>query len=314
MVIAIVLMVVMDQFVFKGERPHIRKMKEDYRAEQARKAAIIEDLLPPPVNFSIDMNDIEPAAGFSFAPKALKPEIMQKEAPKKTRKEAPIKKAKGAKIAIVIDDMGVSRKQSLRVMDLPEPMTLAFLPYADGVREMAAKASPKKHELIIHAPMEAMSKSVPYGGMALKVGMNGLDFSKEFNRMVQAFDGYVGVNNHMGSRLTQDKRSMVLLMAHLKQRGLYFLDSKTIGSSVAAETAAQAGLRYAERDVFLDHEETPEFVARALRNVERIAREQGSVIAIGHPKSVTINALKAWMPKAKAAGYEFVFVSQVLER
>ncbi len=307
MIAAIVLMVLMDQFIFPGERPYIKKMKEDYRAEQARKATLIDGLLPPPVEF----DDVEPMAGVLFPPKSLNTEFLRKE--KSVGKTKVDKKARGAKIAIVIDDMGVNRKQSFRAINLPVPVTLAFLPYASGVRDMAAKAKAKKHELIIHAPMEAISSSVPLGGMALKVGMNGLDFSKEFHRMMGAFEGYVGVNNHMGSKLTQDKRSMALLMEHLKQRDLYFLDSKTIHSSIAAETAAQAGLRYAERDVFLDHEETPEFLADALKRVERIALRRGSAIAIGHPKAVTINALNEWIPKAKKSGYEFVFVSSLLE-
>jgi polysaccharide deacetylase 2 family uncharacterized protein YibQ len=93
---------------------------------------------------------------------------------------------------------------------------------------------------------------------------------------------------------------------------LFFLDSKTINTSVAAKTAAQHNIAHASRDVFLDHEDTPQYVAKALKRVENIARQTGSVIAIGHPKANTMNALKDWIPQAKARGFEFVAVSRLM--
>ena len=94
----------------------------------------------------------------------------------------------------------------------------------------------------------------------------------------ESFEGYVGINNHMGSKLTQNAEIMQWVMEELKPRDLIFVDSKTIPTSVAWEKAALSGLRYAERDVFLDHEETLEFSLKALKSIEYIALHKGQFV------------------------------------
>ncbi len=217
-----------------------------------------------------------------------------------------------AKIAIVIDDMGMNLNQSRAAINLPSEITLAFLPYAEKVRELSAKAKEQGHELIIHAPMEAMSSTISLGELAFTSDMNYTQFKDEFNKMAASFDSYVGLNNHMGSRLTQKKEHMAYLMEHLKAKGLYFLDSRTIHTSVADDMAKLYGVPSIQRDVFLDHEETKEYTENALENVERIARDTGAAVAIGHPKEITIQALKNWIPTLEAKGFELVKLSELL--
>lgn len=219
-----------------------------------------------------------------------------------------------AKIVIIIDDMGMDRKRSQRTVDLPGPLTLAFLPYAPKLDDITQAATAKGHELIIHMPMEPMDSNLNPGSIALKSGMSDADIDAMLEKAFASFKGYVGLNNHMGSRLTKDKRAMQRVMAKLKERGLLFVDSKTIGSSVASQSAAEAGLRYGDRDVFLDHQDTPAFVHAALRQTERVASKKGYAIAIGHPKDSTINALKEWLPGLKARGFELVPVSAVVHK
>lgn len=218
------------------------------------------------------------------------------------------------KIAIIIDDMGVSHGNSLRTIDLDAPLTLAFLPYADGLPNMTEKASDAGHELMIHMPMQAMTNPVSLGPIAIKAGMSAADVDSNMHAAFETFEGYEGVNNHMGSKATQDPVLMREVMKNLKQRNLFFVDSRTISTSVAAETAREYGLPVAIRDVFLDHEETPQFVAGALRKLEKVAVRKGHAIAIGHPKGVTIDALERWIPDAQKRGFQIVHVSELLER
>lgn len=152
------------------------------------------------------------------------------------------------------------------------------------------------------------------GPIALKADMSDAEMDAMLEKAFASFEGYVGINNHMGSRMTKDKAAMQHVMAALKTRGLFFVDSKTIGSSVGSNMAAQAGIPYADRDVFLDHQDTPEFVQSALRQLERVAMKKGYAIAIGHPKDSTLNALKEWLPTLKGRGFELVPVSDVVRR
>ena len=233
---------------------------------------------------------------------------------KPTPQYAPIIPDGTPKIAIIIDDMGVSHGNSLRTINLDAPLTLAFLPYADGLTKMTKQASNAGHELMIHMPMQAVTNPVSLGPIAIKSGMDNAEIRENMQAAFETFEGYEGVNNHMGSKVTQDKRAMAEVMKALKKRNLFFVDSRTISSSIAAETAREYGLPVAVRDVFLDHEETPEFVMGALRKLEKVAARKGHAIAIGHPKGVTIAGLKAWIPDAQSRGFEIVHVSELLER
>lgn len=216
------------------------------------------------------------------------------------------------RIVVIIDDMGMDHKRSEKILQLPAPLTLAFLPYAPHVAEMAARAHDQGHELMVHMPMEPLNPDLDTGPMTLRTGQDEAEFQEVLQETLGAFDHYVGINNHMGSRLTQDEAAMTRLMKALKARGLLFVDSRTIANSVAAHIAAEQGVPYASRDVFLDHDPSIEGVKKALRHVERIARTHGLAIAIGHPKDNTITGLTAWLPTLEAKGFVIIPISEAV--
>jgi polysaccharide deacetylase 2 family uncharacterized protein YibQ len=148
--------------------------------------------------------------------------------------------------------------------------------------------------------------------MALMDDMSPEEVEATLDQLFASFDGYIGINNHMGSRLTQNEAIMHQVMQALKARGLVFIDSKTSALSVAAKVAEEEGIYYAKRDVFLDHVEDKDFVLNALKKLEEKALKNGYAIAIGHPKSVTIEALQAWLPHLAERGIELAPVSVVL--
>lgn len=216
-------------------------------------------------------------------------------------------------ITIIIDDIGVNRKLSKDVIQLPRPLTLAFLPYAPGVDSMASEARAAGHELIVHMPMEPTDPDVDTGPIVLRSDQTSFVFEQMLEKGLSAFDGYVGINNHMGSRLTQDTERMEHLMAVLNNRGLLFVDSRTIHSSVAAEAAELFDVPYAVRDVFIDHKSGLEDIKASLARLESIAKETGSAIGIGHPRENTLTALEEWLPAVEERGFTLVPVSHVVK-
>ena len=330
--IAVILLFLVDYMLLKGERPHITKMKEAYYANQEAQEKAFEEALPPEVVFpengeeyfeaphELNLKDEQSLLRekrFNITKLTVEEEVPlpARKAKRKPEKATPSYKYKNdrPKIAIVIDDVGMNIKQSRAAINLPSEVTLAMLPYASSVKSLAKDARKKGHELIIHTPMEAMDKDQPLGSMALRSGMEAKAFKAEFNKIANSFEGYVGVNNHMGSRLTQDDKAMQILMEELSKRGLFFLDSKTIGTSIAADMASKHNIPNATRDVFLDHESSPEFIQNALKQAEHIARKNGSAIAIGHPKAITMAALKKWIPEAKRRGIDIVPLSRLIQ-
>lgn len=219
-------------------------------------------------------------------------------------------------IAVVIDDLGVDRKRSDRIVALPGPLTTAFMAYAKDLPRVTAAARAKGHELMLHMPMEPQGGSYDAGpdGEVLTVGLSAAEVRRRVAEGLGRFDGMIGLNNHMGSRFTQDPAGMKAVMEELSKRGLMFLDSMTSPKSVGVDEARRHGVPALARDVFIDNEETYDAVMAQLHRTEQVARKQGNAIAIGHPHDATIDALTAWLPTLKDKGLVLVPISAILRR
>lgn len=220
----------------------------------------------------------------------------------------PILKGKPV-IAIVIDDMGVDRRRSNRMIGFQGPLTLSFLTYAKDLKEQGAQARAKGHELMLHVSMEPSSNKVDPGPNVLLVGQKPETILQRLRWGLDRFEGFVGINNHMGSKFTSHVASMRVVIQELKKRGLLFLDSRTSGRTVGAKLARRAGVPYVERNVFLDHDDDVEKIKAQLKTVENIARKRGRSVAIGHPRDATLKALEGWLSTVTSKGFQLVPIS-----
>lgn len=215
-------------------------------------------------------------------------------------------------IALVIDDMGLDRRRSARAVELPGPLTLSFLPYADDLPSQTALAHRRGHELLVHVPMEPLGSANNPGPNALTVGLSGDEVIGRLRRDLARFDGYVGINNHMGSKFTRDSPGMAAVMGELRARGLLWLDSRTTAGTVGTALARAYEVPHVERDVFLDDTPTAAAVRRQLAELETVARRRGWAVAIGHPKDATLDALTSWLPSLGERGFVLVPLSHVV--
>jgi hypothetical protein len=216
-------------------------------------------------------------------------------------------------VAVVIDDMGFNRRAAAAINHLRGPLTLAFLPYAAKLDEQTRAARAAGHELLVHVPMEPRGREWP-GPNALTSQLAPAELVSRLRTQLGSFRGFVGINNHMGSLLTTDPQRMGLVMAELRRHGLLFLDSRTTPQSIAAREAERIGVPNAVRDVFIDHDLDRASVLRALERTERIAREHGHAVVIGHPHDVTLEALKIWLPRLEARDIALVPISAIVAR
>jgi polysaccharide deacetylase 2 family uncharacterized protein YibQ len=217
-------------------------------------------------------------------------------------------------IAIVIDDMGLDRRHSTQMVAMTAPVTLAFMPYAPQIEAQAKQAYAAGHELIVHMPMEPEDLAHNNPGPNALLLKNGTEINvQRLDKNLAAFDGYMGVNNHMGSAFTMSRAAVEPVLQDLKNRGLWFLDSKTDARSVAATVAGELGLPYASRDIFLDNVNSKQAVLNQLRQLEQVARRKGYAIAIGHPKEGTVAALAEWIPQIQQRNFTLVPLSTIIQ-
>ena len=215
-------------------------------------------------------------------------------------------------ITIVIDDMGISIKHTQNISSLAYPLTVSFLTYANNLQAQISKSTANGQEIMAHLPMEPQVMQ-NFTSQMLTTSMSDKEVAQTLRDMLDLFPNIKAVNNHMGSKFTEDKHRMAIVMKELAKRNLIFLDSKTTPHSAGPKVAERFGVKLAERNVFLDNKDDFDYIMGQLRQTEEIARSRGYAIAIGHPKEQTYLALKAWLPTLAEKGVELVPLSDMVK-
>jgi uncharacterized protein len=246
-------------------------------------------------------------------PKAASDHVEPASAPVTTTVPAPEGPVRGVRVALVIDDLGTAVEELRPLLGLGVPVSYSVLPYQEQTPEVVAELRKRGAEILLHMPMEPKNGENPGPG-ALLGGMSDAEIEDKTLAALRAVPGAVGVNNHMGSKLSEEEGPMTAVLRVLAQRGLFFLDSRTSANTVGYKVARELGIPAAERQVFLDGDPTPQAIEAQFKRLLDLARTHGAAIAIGHPHPETLAALEREVPKAKAEGYEFVPVSYLLTR
>lgn len=217
------------------------------------------------------------------------------------------------RVAIVFDDLGRDLAAADRLLATGEPITFSILPFRPHSVETAERVHAAGEEVILHLPMEPQAyPRIRPGPGGLLVAMDEATLQRQLDTDLAAVPFIDGVNNHMGSRLTEEATPMATVMEGLAARSLFFLDSRTTPHSVAAEAAEQAGIPWLARDIFLDNTQTPEAIAGQFDKLIDLALRRGHAIAIGHPHPATLDALEVALPRLREAGIVVVPLGDLL--
>ncbi len=233
-----------------------------------------------------------------------------KKRPSKVRPALPA--VEKGKIAIVLDDWGYNLNNLSVLKQIRYPLTLSILPNLAYSKRINQEGRALGFEIILHLPMEPRERL----NLEQNTIMTGLDektikeiLASDLNSISYA----KGVSNHMGSAAVNDLRTMSIIFAELKKRGLYFLDSYVSSEEVASALANKMGLSFARRNVFLDNKEDPEYIKGQIYQLKVKARINGKAIGIGHARRLTLQVLREIMPQLEKEGYRFVFVSELVK-
>ncbi len=223
------------------------------------------------------------------------PEIFDQES-----KETPLlnkflkdrKKDKKAKVAIIIDDIGYQIEIAEQIMSLNYPVAISVLPFLPHSQFVAQMAKEKGLTVLLHLPMEPHNANTDPGKGAIFTTMNEHEIKAKILANLKDIPYVDGVNNHMGSKATEDEFIMRTVLHELKERNLFFIDSMTSPHSIGYQLSKEMGLKTAQRTVFLDNEQNIDYIRNQVVVLKNTALKYGSAIAIGHPYCNTIDVLK----------------------
>lgn len=197
---------------------------------------------------------------------------------------------------------------------LPFPITMSVLPFLAHSDSIAKLVHQKGKEVILHLPMEPLNSRINPGPGALLVSMAPGQIRLSVTAALDTSPYFDGVNNHEGSRLTQDAKAMDIVLSELKERKLFFIDSMTIDKSLGWKEARRLGVPTFRRNVFLDDSLSAAAIRAQIQRAVQIAKSRGAALAIGHPREVTLHALQAAIPYFRKEGVEMVSARDLATR
>lgn len=222
-------------------------------------------------------------------------------------------KKKSFKLAIIVDDLGYDAEIGRDFMSLDLPLSLSFLPLAPKTVVMLKGVDQRRHEIMLHLPMEPNHwPDLNPGPGALMTRMGQNEIRETMERHLRKVTGARGINNHMGSYFTQRRDKMRIVLDEIKKRKLFFVDSRTTSRTVALDVARQMGVPATERSAFLDNEPSSKAIQFQLERLLGIARHSGSGVGICHPNKRALSVLKKNLPRLKR-DFRMVHVSRLTQ-
>jgi len=217
------------------------------------------------------------------------------------------------KVAFIIDDLGYETEVAKKIMELEFPIALSILPFLQYSEFIAEEGRKNNREIMLHLPMEPSNSSANPGPGAIKSYMSEEEIRQAVRDCILNFPYIIGVNNHMGSKITEDREIMEIVLEEIREYNLFFIDSITTKDSIAYKAAQEMEIKSAVRSVFLDNENDMEYIKGQMLEVQETALREGEVIAIGHSRINTFYVLKRMIPELIKAGIEIVPVSELVK-
>jgi uncharacterized protein len=215
-------------------------------------------------------------------------------------------------LVFVIDDAGYSMSQLQAFLDLPFPLTIAVLPGLPNSERAARAVRAAGKELILHQPMQALGGQNPGPGAVL-LGMDRAEVERTIDANLATVQGAIGINNHMGSAVSADLGMMEEVAAVAKRRGIYYLDSRTTSDTTVPVAASREGIRYWERDVFLDNTPDRASIQRAVEDGKKRSEKARPAIMIGHVWSSELaQTLTDLYPQLVSEGFSLSTISRFM--
>lgn len=230
---------------------------------------------------------------------------------------SPVHATSVKKMVIIIDDLGNGMKGTDEMLNMPIKLNVAIMPFLPTTKRDAELAHQKGIDVLVHMPMEPRKGKKDWlGPGAITTDLSDAEIRKRVNAAIDDVPYAIAMNNHMGSKVTSDRRIMSIVLDVCKERGLFFVDSKTDPNSVVAELAAVKGLPPVENDIFLDDQYSISHISRQMRRAEEKLQQQDICVTIGHvgvPGLMTAGIIRDAIPRLTGK-VELISISDMVKQ
>lgn len=219
-------------------------------------------------------------------------------------------------VAIVIDDLGSEENEVEQLSKLDIPITVAIMPFMDYTEIDAEKAYDAGMEIILHLPMEPERGDPKWlSSRAVRSNLSNEEVRELVQDALEQLKYAKGMNNHMGSKIMKDEIILREILQVVKERNIYFLNSRTDESTFAEELCKELDIEYFYRNIFLDNEKSEYYISKAMEELSRVALENGYAVGIGHVGGqggkITIDTIDKMAKKLEQQGIEFIYLSEM---
>jgi uncharacterized protein len=256
------------------------KLKSIHKHQPEKQTGKKSENLAPPKKI---IYEEPPSDKNPLPPPVLRPEKQKKK----------ITTSKKPRLALLIDDMGYQKDTGEKLLELDLNLSFAFLPHAPFVKEQSEIARIKNRDILLHLPMEPLDSSIDPGPGSISQGMSKAKIRKIVEQDLKMIPLAIGINNHMGSKYTQNMIAMGIFLELVREKDIFFVDSFTTPKSIGFTLARKMGVKTAKRNVFLDNVQKKNLIIRQIKLLINLAREHDYAIGIGHPHPATLLAIAA---------------------
>lgn len=252
----------------------------------------------------------KPIAEQSVPPVVSKPKKNFSQVPPNKEEPVPFQ----GRIAIIIDDWGYSLESCRALQEIKSPVAVAILPGLKHSKQIATCAHTNKKDVMLHLPMEPHQMSETYPeNYIIETSMSRKKIQAILEKSLESVPFVTGVNNHMGSKVTENERAMKIIYGELSKRDLFFVDSFVTSKSICSDLAKKIDVRFARRDIFLDNENNRAYIEQQFKELAREAKQKGRAIAIGHDRRLTLQIIKEQTDILEKQGFRIVSVKDLLK-
>ncbi len=243
------------------------------------------------------------------------PVSVQTPAPRPAATPPALKSSTGSSlIAIILDDWGYNESHCENLAQIEAPVTVAVLPHLSHSIDVANCAFQQKKEVMLHFPMEPHWNQDEYPkDYIVRTTMPKAKVIELLDKALKSVPHAVGVNNHMGSKATEDRRLMSIVFESLRDRKLFFVDSYVTAESVCGELAREVKLPFVRRDVFLDKQNERRYIEKQFELLAKEAREKGYAVGIGHDRVLTLEIVKEQTKLLRQQGFRIITVQELIK-